>query len=226
MNKKVFIQSIFVSVFLFSHGLIAQDRIMHGIVTTFDSIPLNGANIKVQSSKQIVLSDSLGNFSVGCDKEDKLVVSANGFYTQKVKLTSYTKFAAINLKLKPGEKNREHALGFGHVADRDKLNAIASLNKNDIDFSQYRDMHELIGRFAGVQIVNGEVIIRGNSSINGTTPALIVVDGTPVNQSQLNSMSTSNVKSINIIKDGSSAFYGSRGANGVVVIETKQGGDN
>ncbi len=204
----------------------AQERIVHGMVTTFDSIPLIDAEVQVRSTKQTVLTDTLGRFSVAVNPRERLKVSATGFFNQKVKLEEKTKFAAINLKLKPGEKNREYAIGYGHVSDRDKLNALASLNSDDLDFSQYSDIYDLIkGRFAGVQVVNGEIIIRGINSINSSSAALIVVDGVPVDGSALSSIPPVQVKSINVIKDGSSAIYGSRGANGVVLIETKRGDD-
>lgn len=204
----------------------AQDRIIHGVVTTFDSIPLSGASIKIKSTKQIVLTDSVGRFSVGINAGDQLLVKAAGFFPQKVRLQEKTKFAAINLKLKPGEKNRDYAIGYGHVTDANKLNALANLNNNDLDFSQYNDLYELIkGRFSGVQIINGEIIIRGINSINASSAALIVLDGMPVSSSVLSTIPPIQVKSINVIKDGSSAIYGSRGANGVVLIETRKGGD-
>lgn len=226
MNKRFFLLLV-TAIFLLSNNLIAQDRIIHGRVTTFDSIPLIGASVKVQSTKQVVQTDSLGHFSVACNSDDKLHVFAEGFYNQKVKLTGKIKYAAINLKLKPGEKARELAIGYGHVSDADKLNAVASLNKDDLDFSQYSNIYELIrGRFAGVQVSNGEVIIRGINSINSSNAALIVVDGVPVSSSALNSIPPTQVKSINVIKDGSSAIYGSRGANGVLIIETRKGGDD
>lgn len=204
----------------------AQERVIHGIVTTFDSIPLIDAQVKVVSSKQTVFTDTLGRFSVSINSKDKLRVSAAGFFNQKVKLDEKIKLAAINLKLKPGEKNREYAIGYGHVSDRDKLNALASLTSSDMDFSQYSSIYDLIkGRFAGVQVVNGEVIIRGINSINSSSAALIIVDGVPVDGSALSSIPPIQVKSINVMKDGSSAIYGSRGANGVVLIETKRGND-
>ncbi|MEN8117167.1 MAG: TonB-dependent receptor plug domain-containing protein [Bacteroidota bacterium] len=204
----------------------AQERIIHGIVTTFDSILVNGATIKVQSSKQTVLTDSLGNFSVGCDYKDKLKVSGSGFYSETVKVDKNTKLAAVNLKLKPGIKNKELALGLTRVSDHDKLNALASLDSNDIDFSKYRTMEEAIaGRIPGVRFVGGQIIIRGNASISGLTPALIVVDGVTTDARALSRMNPADVKSINVIKDGSSAMYGSKGANGVVIIETKTGRD-
>jgi TonB-dependent SusC/RagA subfamily outer membrane receptor len=205
----------------------AQDRIVHGLVTTFDSIPINGASIKVQSTKQVVMSDSLGNFVVNCNYNDKLKVSGNGFYTLTIKLEENTRLAAINLELKPGERNKELALGLTRVADHDKLNALSALDSDDVDFSKYSTMEEAIaGRIPGVQFSGGGIIIRGNASISGPTYALIVIDGTASEASSLNRINPADVKSINVIKDGSSAIYGAKGANGVVVIETKTGRDS
>ena len=227
MNYKLFFLFAFFAVFIFSNNLTAQERIIHGHVTTFDSIPLINASIRVKSTKQEVLTDSSGNFSIGCNKDDKLRVFAEGFYNQNVKLTGNIKYAAINLKLKPGEKAREHAIGYGHVTDAKKLSAVASLYNDDLDFSQYSNIYDLIkGRFAGVQIVNGEIIIRGINSINSSNAALIIVDGVSSTSSALSAIPPIQVKSINVIKDGTSAIYGSRGANGVVIIETKRGGED
>lgn len=204
----------------------SQNRIIHGMVHCFDSIPIVGAEIQVKSTKQIVTTDTLGNFTVACDPEDKFKISANGFYVQKIKVSEKIKLVAVNLRLKPGEKNREYAVGYGHVMDKDKLNALASLNNDDVDFSQYSDMYELIrGRFAGVQISGRDIIIRGVNSINSSSAALIVVDGIASDSGILSTLPPIQVKSVNIIKDGSAAIYGARGANGVVIIETKRGGD-
>ncbi len=213
-------------VFITSISGFAQDRVVSGRVFTFDSIPLVNANVLVKSTKQEVSTDTLGNFYVPCNFEDVLKFSARGFTTEKIKLDSVNRIVVVNLKLKPGEKNREIAIGYGYVKDADKLNAVANLNSGDMDFSQYSNMFDLIrGRFAGVQISNGEIIIRGVNSINSSSAALIVVDGVPSSGNVLSSIPPIQVKSINIIKDGSSAIYGSRGANGVVLIETKKGGD-
>jgi len=226
MKEKIKILSIFLILFALSLLSSAQDKVIHGRVFTFDSIPLVQANVEVKSNKQVVKTDSLGNFSVSCNSEDVLKVSAKGFTTEKVKLDPKIKIAIINLKLKPGTKNREYAIGYGHVKDADKLNAVSNLNNDDVDFSTYSNIYELIqGRFAGVQIVNGDIVIRGVNSINSGTAALIILDGMQINSSTLASIPPVQVKSINIIKDGSAAIYGSRGANGVVLIETKKGSD-
>ncbi|WP_372652530.1 TonB-dependent receptor plug domain-containing protein [Draconibacterium sp.] len=206
----------------------AQERFIQGIVTTFDSITIVGAEVMVKSSKEIVKTDSLGQFKVKVDGSDKLKVSAKGFINQNVKLDEKIKLVAVNLKLKAGEKAREYAIGYGYVKDGEKLNALAQMTSDDVDFSQYTNMYDLMrGRFAGVQVQsNGDIIIRGVNSINLSSAALIVVDGVQVDGSVMSTLVPSQVRSINIIKDGSAAIYGSRGANGVVVIETKKGLDD
>ena len=208
------------------HSATAQERILHGIVTTLDSIPLIGASIKVQSTKQVVNTDSLGRFSLNCDSTDVLRVYAQGFYNQKVKLTGKIRFAAVNLHFKPGEKNRKIAIGYGYINDTDKLNAISTLNDDEFDFNRYDNIYDLMrGKFAGVLVENGEIIVRGTTSLRGSNAALIVIDGVIADYSILSSIKPIDVKSINIIKDGSAAVYGTRGANGVVIVDTKHGGD-
>jgi len=223
------ILSVFTVFFVFAVlSANSQERVVQGIVTTFDSIPLIGADVQVASTKAVVKTDTLGRFSVQVTVEDKLKVSAKGFSPQKVKLDTKIKMVLINLKLKPTESAREYAIGYGYVKDADKLNAVVQMTNKDMDFSQYTSVLDIIkGRFGGVQVSpSGEIIIRGVNSINMSSAALIVVDGVVVDNSMINNISPTNIKSINIIKDGSAAIYGSRGANGVVVIETRRGNDD
>lgn len=227
MNKFVSILIVFVLMLVMFKGSFAQDRVMPGRIYVFDSIPVVNASVKIKSTKQVVYSDTLGNFYAPCNYDDVLKISAKGFITEKVKVDSKIKLVLANLALKMGEKNREYAIGYGHVTDADRLNSMANLNSDDLDFSQYTNMFELIrGRFASVQVVNDEIIIRGKNSLMGSNAALIVLDGMPVSSSVLNTLPPNEVKSINIIKDSGSAIYGSRGANGVVLIETRRGSDN
>lgn len=227
MNPTSLKISFFFLSLIFSLSISAQERSIQGIVTTFDSIPIHGASIKVQSTKQEILTDSVGEYTAACNYKDKIKVSAEGFYNQNVKIEKENSYVAVNLKLKAGNKNKEIALGYVNVSDRDKLNALAVLNSNDVDFSQYRDMRDAIaGKIPGVRITSGGVIIRGNGSINGTTYALIIVDGVSADVNALDRINPADVKSINVIKDGSSAIYGSKGAFGVLIIETKTGRDN
>lgn len=219
----------FVIIFVFSilsFESEGQEKTIKGYVTTFDNIPLIMAKIVVSSSKLIVLTDCIGHFELNYLPKDKLKISANGFSSQKVKIEEENEILHVNLKLKSGSENREIAVGYGHVKDEKKLYSIASLNNDDVNFSQFSNIYELIeGRLAGLQVVNNEIIVRGLTSINGSGAALVIVDGVPVEGSALEMLSPINVKSINLLKDGSTAIYGSRGANGVVIIEMKQGGE-
>lgn len=223
--KRIFISSFLILFFCSSAYCQLPEKQIVGVVTTFDSIPLMNVNIRIKSTKQVIQTDSLGRFHVFCNDKDKLKFTANGFFSEKLNIEDKTKFAAVNLRLKEGEEAKTHALGYATINNRDKLNSMASLNSKEMEFSRYANMYDLIrGKFAGVQIINGQVVIRGIKA-NSNSAALIVIDGITRNNSVLSALSPSLVKSINIIKDGSSSIYGMKGANGVVVIETKKGGD-
>ena len=227
--KRLIIQIIISSIFVFysTFLLFGQEKVIHGVVTTFDSIPLIGASIKVKSTKEVVYSDTLGLFTVSCLTKDKLKVTARGFLNQNVKIKEKIKYVLVNLKLKPGPESREIAIGYGHVKEKDKLYAISSLNEKDMDFSQYADIYDIIrGRFSGVQISGDEIIIRGRQSIMGSNAALLVVDGIIVSESSFASIPTTDIASINVLRGPGAAIYGVRGANGVVIVETKRGRGN
>lgn len=218
-------KSLFIVCVLFcSFQLNAQEKTIYGLTTIFDSIPLVGATIKVQSTGQLVLSDSLGRFTIECDNKDKLRVTAEGFYKEKIKITSKIKFAAINMILKPGEENLDHAIGFGHISEENRVTAVSSLNRTHTDFSQFTNMTELIrSRIPGVQISNTEIIIRGRGTTTpGAGDALILIDGVQSSYTTLKNLPPTMVKNISVIKDASAAIYGARAANGVVLIETRR----
>lgn len=222
--KKIVFFILFVS--FLTQIITAQEKVVHGIVHTLDSIPLIGVEIKTKSLNQSFYTDTLGKFSVMTQSGDKLKIRAEGFYNENVKVDEKTKFIAINLKMKPGEKQREYAIGYGYVSEKDLTTSVNQLNIDKNDFSRYNDMSELlIGRFPGVEIRNGEIFIRGTNTLQGSDAALIVLDGVIADSDILPTLSPIDVKSVNVIKDGSTAVYGSRGANGVVIIETKKGGD-
>ncbi|MBA7570158.1 TonB-dependent receptor P39 [subsurface metagenome] len=227
--KKLTVQIIISSFFVFysTFVLFGQEKVIRGKVTTFESIPLIGAGIKVKSTKEVVYSDTLGLFTVSCLPKDKLKVTARGFSNQNVKIKEKIKYVLVNLKLKPGPESREIAIGYGHVKDKDKLYAISSLNEKDMDFSRYTDIYDIIkGRFPGVRIIGDEIIIRGRQTFTGSDAALLVVDGVVVDESLFASIPTVDIASINVLKDAAASIYGVRGANGVVIVETKRGGEN
>jgi len=204
----------------------AQVKVVHGYVTSFENIPVEGAQVKVKSTDQIVATDTLGYFFVGVNKTDKLTITANGFHKQRLKIKERTRLVAINLHPQPGQENRFIATGYDHVNSMNKVSAVDNIQSDDFNFSVYNDIYDLLkGRIPGVQVENGEVIIRGVSSVNMSNAALIIVDGMTANQQVLSSISPSDVKNISVIKDASSSIYGFQGVNGVIIIETKLAGD-
>lgn len=222
---------IFLFSFLFTTLVIAQDKTLVGKVTTFDSIPLIGVKVIVKSTGQVALTDTLGRFLVLCDEEDKVNIEADGFYSKKIKVEKTMRLLLVNLKLKNGEKNLDQAekyvnVGYGKTSARDLLYSVSSLNKNKIDFSLYSNMYDLIqGQFAGVRVEGKKIVVRGNKTFQGveSDAALLVVDGVIVNESDFGNISPLDVESVDVLKDASSSIYGSRGANGVVLVETKKG---
>ena len=202
-----------------------QEKIIHGKITTFDSIHLINATVKIKGTKNLVYSDTIGLFSILCKPGDKLHITAKGFNGYNVTIDEKIKYLLVNLQLKPGPANVEYAIGYGHVKEKDKLYAVSTLKNGDMDFSQYNNILDLIkGRFPGVTVQNGEIIIRGTKSLNSSNAALIVIDGMVMDYSALSMLSPLDVESIDVLKDAASSIYGSRGANGVVMIQTKRGG--
>ena len=132
---------------------------------------------------------------------------------------------AINLKIKESENLHRYNIGYGQTDEKNKTSAISGITNQDIDFTKYSNISEIIrDNFAGVQVINGEILIRGSNSLNSSNAPLIIVDGVIYNE-ELSLISPIEVKSIDIIKDASAAVYGSRGSNGVVIIEMLKGGE-
>ncbi len=199
---------------------------MHGKVTTLDEIALSGAEIQAKSTKQVVLTDTLGLFSIPCNKEDRLKVSAKGFVSRKFKVNENHKIVFVNLDLKSNPKSSEVAVGYGHVKDIDNLTAASNMYAKGMDFSQFADIYEIIAvKFPGVQVINSEIIIRGVRSLTGSRGALLVVDGLVVDESTFASLHTINIARIDLLKGSAASVYGVRGANGVVLVETKMGAE-
>lgn len=209
----------------------AQDKTLVGKITTFDSIPLIGVNIEVKSTGRMVQTDSLGRFQLFCNPKDRLKIEANGFSSKKVKINENIRMILVNLDLKKGDNNLDQAvryvnIGYGYASSKELLYAVSSANDKDIDFSLYSNVLDAIqGEFPGVSVSNNKIIVRGTKTFYGSEgdEALIVVDGIITNTSDLLNISPHDIKSIDVLKDSSSSVYGSRGANGVVIITTKKG---
>lgn len=226
----VFKTILFLGSFLFFFNLAqGQTKVVQGKVTTLNDLRVGNIDVIAKKSKSMVKTDSVGEYFIVCNENDVLTFKGKVFRIAKVKIKPST-VDSVNVKLFfiPTKKNKEIAVGYGYMTQDQLSTSVSYMDNQSADFTQYSNVFDLIrGRFPGVQVVSGaggpEVIIRGQSSINSSNCALYVVDGMVV--SSISHIVPSHVKSINVIKDGSASIYGSRGANGVVLIETIKGPD-
>ena len=213
---------------LVSFCTMAQTRVVYGKLTAFNKYPLQNIEVIAKKSKAAVKTDSLGMFSIVCAKKDVIKIKPKAFQPVTRRIDPGTDTLKINLIFIDTENNRAVATGYGYIDHKDLNFAVSHLEQENSEFCNYSDIFELLaGRFPGVTVdqsqSDGAIFIRGSSSINLSNEALYVVDEVVV--SSLGWIHPCEVRTINVIKDGLAAIYGSRGANGVVVIETKGGGN-
>jgi TonB-dependent SusC/RagA subfamily outer membrane receptor len=206
---------------LLAAGAVGQTRVVRGKLTTFNTYPVQNVEVQAKKAGTSALSDSTGQFSIVCMEEDVIRIRPKAFKQVSVKVGPDTDSLLVNLIFINTKKNREIAVGYGYMDEDDLSYAVSNLQQENNEYCNYSNIYELIrGRFAGVEVENGQVIIRGNRSFYGPNEALYVVDGIIVNS--IDWISPCDVKSINILKDSAAAAYGSRGANGVVIIDLKR----
>ncbi len=217
---------IFLSVWIVN----AQETSLSGKVSSKDRTPLPGVTVIVKGTSKGVITDANGNFTLpNVSFDATLVFSFVGMTSLEVKVAGKT---YINVTMIDEIVSIEEvvAIGYGTVKKRDLTGSVASVKSSEVSaFAASNVMQALNGRAAGVQVLqnNGapggsiSVRIRGTNSIYGSNEPLYVIDGFPGDP---NSLNNSEIASVEILKDASAtAIYGSRGANGVVLITTKRG---
>lgn len=218
MNKISLITILFVFILSYNY---AQTKVVNGRVYAFKNLSLKNIKVASKKSKAVVSTDSLGQFSIVCEKKDRLVFSGQGFQTI-VKPIKNKDYIDIKLVFRGGAKNEEIAIGYGIVSEDQLTNAVSHFSAYNNDFGNYTDIFDLIqGKFAGVEVVNNggskHILIRGISTTSGNNYAIYVVDGTPV--SDISYIHPTTVKDIDVLKDGAS-IYGANGGTGAVLITT------
>ena len=217
----------------FNWSLQAQTNLdVRGVVTDVSGEPLPGVNIVVKGTLQGVVSDFDGNYQITVNSDDAvLVFSYIGYLSQEHAISGRSE---INVALEEDQKELDEVvvIGYGTVAKKDVTTAVSTVSVKDMDERPIVSAAQAIqGKAAGVNVYQpngapgGEMVIRvrGTTSFNGSNSPLYVVDGVPVDN--LNFLSPMDIASMQILKDASSAaIYGSRAANGVVLITTKQAG--
>jgi len=194
-------------------------------------MPVIGANIFISTKNQGTTTDFDGNFTLSVSNDDVVTISYVGFISQTVIINGQNNLI-INLQEDTAKLDEIVVVAYGTQKKSSLTGAVSSLNNKNLDELPYSRIDQgLQGKIAGVQIQNisseiGEspqITIRGLSSISANSSPLIVVDGFPIADA-LEFINPSSIKSIEVLKDASStALYGSRGANGVILITTKNG---
>lgn len=193
--------------------------------------PLSGATVSVQGTKTVVLTDQNGHFSIEANKDQVLSITYVGMASQTITIADSNPLTVV-LHPEGGQLDQVVVVGYGTVKKSDLTGAIATVSAEDINANVAQTTAGAIqGKVAGVKVANvsGQpgsgmsINIRGLSSLGSNTP-LYVIDGV---YGDINMVDPDDIASINVLKDASAAaIYGSRAANGVVLITTKGGRRN
>lgn len=210
-----------------------------GTVTDSDGVLLPGASVMVQGTSIGTTTDFDGNFSIDASAGDVLEVSYVGFETQTITVSQQTNYN-IQLAANTSELDEVLVVGYGTQKKSDLTGAVSSVVADEFNKGVVNNPGNLLqGKVSGLNVTNAsgepgagqDIIIRGVGTLRSGTSPLYVVDGFVLDNSgnglatnPLNFINTQDIESINVLKDASAAaIYGSRAANGVVVITTKKG---
>lgn len=213
---------------LITHFTLAQTHVITGKLTTFGTFPVRNVLVEAKKAGTKALTDSSGIFNLVCLEKDVIKLKSEVFEPATFRIKGKTDTLKHNLIFIESDKNKQLAVGYGYISRENLTFAISNLSYENNDFCRYNDIYDLVkGRFAGVTVTSEggaggkrQVIIRGVNSLMLSSEALYIVDGMEV--SDISHITPCEVKSINVMKDGSAAIYGVQGSNGVLIIETKK----
>lgn len=236
MNKLIIKRGLLLSLMamLSVFSIKAQQRSITGTVTdNEDGSPLVGANVVIKGTTSGTVADMDGNFTIEASSEDVLVFSFIGYTSQEIEVADRT---VINVSLLLAYEALDElvVVGYGYTKKSDLTGAIVSLKSEDLAVRPVtRIDYALQGQAAGVQVTNtsgmpgsgASIRIRGHGSLQTTNSPLWVIDG--FIGGDINSVAPEDIESMEILKDASStAIYGARGGNGVILVTTKRGESN
>jgi TonB-linked SusC/RagA family outer membrane protein len=232
---------------LLSQSIQAQTLQVKGNVSAAtDQQPLAGASVSVKNTNNKTLADEKGNFEISAPQKSVLIFSFIGYKTKEVDVASPSTFLGVSLE--KGDNILEEVVVTALGISRQKKSlgyAVQELKSKDISEAKETNLvNALAGKIAGVNVTNSQgdmgssrIIIRGETSIDGQNQPLFVVDGVPVDNSQLlgtggsrdfsnaiSDINSEDIESISVLKGpNAAALYGSRSAAGVILIKTKTG---
>ncbi|TZF81546.1 TonB-dependent receptor [Pedobacter sp. BS3] len=208
-------------------------RTIKGIVVDEETKqPLPGATIKVRGTNRVVSTNANGAYSIQAVSHDILEVRYLGYQAKTISVAGSN---TLNISLTPDAQALKEVIvvGYGTTTRADLTGSVAQVKVEDMNKAPVGSFEEsLAGRVAGINVsaTDGQpgqalnIVIRGNNSLTQSNSPLYVIDGFPVEDPDNAAINPDDIESMNILKDASAtAIYGARGANGVVIIETKKG---
>lgn len=209
-----------------------QQRVISGIVRDAEGNAVAGATVAVKGSATAVKTDVEGHFSIQVSTGTILVISFLGMTTEEILVSNQTNLS-VELKLTDTGLDEVVVVGYGTVKRSDVTGSISGVTGEQLrDRPVSNTFEALQGKVAGVDITSnerpgeiGQIYIRGIRSLTASNTPLYVVDGIPLmSSSGIETLNPADIESIDVLKDASAtAIYGSRGANGVVIVTTKKG---
>jgi len=208
----------------------AQEGMVSGTITDATNQPLPGANVLVKGTGVGVQSDFDGKYRIVAKSGTTIVISYMGYTTKEIKITNQK---VVNVSLSEDSDVLDEVLiiGYGKQSRETVSSAIASVDTDEIENIVYSNATQALqGRVAGLTVVNSSgqpgaspsIVLRGGSSISGGSAPLYIVDG--VERNEIKGLRSDNIKTMQVLKDATStAVYGARGSNGVIIITTKTG---
>lgn len=210
---------------------ILQQKTINGKVLDATGEPIIGANVLVKGTTNGTITDIDGNFTLNVPTECVLQISYIGFNTQEIKVTSTTNDITVNLKEDSKTLEEVVVVGYGTQKKVNLSGSLSTINVSELTESRpiTNVSHALAGLAAGVNVQmssnqpgndNASIKVRGQGTLNDSSP-LVIIDGA---EAGINTVNPQDIESMTVLKDAaSSAIYGSRAANGVILITTKQG---
>lgn len=232
-SKRTFTQSLFFVLFLLSSTLaFAQNRVT-GVVTDKTGESLIGVNVLEKGTTNGTVTDIDGKFTVDMPQGKTLVFSFIGFVTQEIKVTSNV----VNVVLNEDTKTLDEVvvIGYGSMTRKDVTSSITTVKAEDLNVGVYTSPAQLLqGKVPGLTIANTSdpngspsISLRGASSLRSgeAMEPYYVIDGVP--GVSLSLVAPEDIESIDVLRDASAtAIYGSKAANGVIIVTTKKGNKN
>lgn len=205
-------------------------RTYQGTVLDDENEPLPGAYVFIEGTNAGIATDGNGHFKIDAYESDRLTFSALGFKTENIVLSNATD---IQISLKPDNLYLDDAvvIGYGSIKRKDLTTAVSVVSTKDLDTRPIISAGSALqGKAAGVQVIQPSgmpgtslsIRVRGATSVQASNEPLYVVDGIPTDD--ISNIAADDIASLQVLKDASSsAIYGARAANGVVLITTKRG---